>query len=398
MTDSPLQRQALRRWLSWLSAIASATLLLIACGGGVVVGSAGVGSGGTGAAVKGPVTGFGSVFVNGVRFDDSSASITIDDVPGQSKDLRLGMMVEIDGSSNPSLATGIANSITSFSYAKGPISSKSLSGNTLTVLGLTITVMPGTAFEGVRDLAALPVNHVVEVHGIPDGQGGLKATYIKLESNPNPNDVRLVGPVKDLIPAASTFTLYGTKIQYFPEIGFNGLTNDVVVRVKGGLVPAAPSPTIEASSIRAVTVDSLSNQGEHVEIYGIVTDFVSLDNFKVGGLTVNAASSEIQGTDPANDVPVEVEGTIDNGVLLATKVISRDGSQSEQVELHGLVSGLNQGNKTFMLRNEIVHWDSSTTAFTPSSLDTTLVNGANVKVIGEIVDGDVLATSITLEN
>jgi hypothetical protein len=402
MTDSRLQRQALRRWLSWLSAIASATLLLIACGGGVVVGSAGVGSGGTGAAVKGPVTGFGSVFVNGVRFDDSSASITIDDVPRQSKDLlRLGMMVEIDSNSDLSLATGIAKSITTFSYAKGPISSTSLVNNTLTVLGLTIAVTPGTAFEGVQDLAGLQINNVVEVHGTPDGHGGLKATYIKLESDLD--DVRLVGlvgPVKNLIPDVRTFTLYGTKVQYSPGTKFdnlpNGLTNDVVVRVKGGLVPAAPSPTIEASSIRAVTVDSLSNQGEHVEIYGIVTDFVSLDNFKVGGLTVNAASSEIQGTDPANDVPVEVEGTIDNGVLLATKVTSRDGSQSEQVELHGLVSGLNQGNKTFMLRNEIVRWNNNA-VFAPPLSPTNLA-GATVKVIGEIVDGDVMATSIALEN
>jgi hypothetical protein len=395
MTDFRLQRQALRRRLSWLSAIASATLLLIACGGGVVVGSAGVGSGGTGAAL-GPVTGFGSVFVNGVRFDDSSASIFIDDVQRQSKDLRLGMMVEIDSSFDPSLTTGIAKSITTFSYAKGPISS--MSTNSFTVLGLTIAVTPGTAFEGVRDLAGLQVNNVVKVHGVPDGQGGLKATYIKLASDPDSDHVRLVGPVKNLDPNAHTFTLYGSKIKYRPETGFAGLANDVLVRVKGTLASTAPI-TIAASTVRAVTVNSLSNQGEHVEVYGIVTDFASLENFKVGGLTVNAAGA-IQEIAPANGVlangvSVEVEGMVDNGVLLATKVTSQDDSKSVQVELHGSVSGLN--GSTFKLRNEIVHWDNNT-AFTSPLSDTTLINGENIKVIGEIVDGDVLATSITLEN
>jgi hypothetical protein len=396
MTDSRLQRQALHRRLSWLIAIASATLLLIACGGGVVVGSAGVGSGGTGAAVRGPVSGFGSVFVNGVRFDDSGASVVIDDVRRQSKDLRLGMMVEIDSNSDLSLATGIAKSITAFSYAKGPISSKST--DTLTVLGLTIAVPPRTAFESVQDLAALQVNDVVEVHGISDGKGGLKATYIKLDSYPDPDDVRLVGPVQNLNPTTRTFTLYGTTIQYHKSTVSGGLANNVVVRVKGTLASTAPM-TIEASRVRAVTVNSLSNQGEHVEIYGTVTDFASLENFKVGGLTVNAASA-IQEIAPANGVladgiSVEVEGTIDNGVLLATKVTSQDDSESVQVELHGSVSGLN--GSTFQLRNEIVHWDNNTVFVSPLS-STNLPDGANIQVIGKIVDGDVLATSITSEN
>lgn len=395
MTGSRLQQQALHRRLSWLIAIASATLLLIACGGGVVVGSAGVGSGGTGAAVKGPVSGFGSVFVNGVRFDDSSAYVFIDDVRRQSKDLRLGMMVEIDSDSDLSQATGIAKSIKSFSYAKGPISGKS--GNTLTVLGLTITVPPRTAFENVQDLAALQVNDVVEVHGTLDGKGGLKATYIKLDSYPDPDDVRLVGPVQNLNPTTRTFTLYGTTIQYHKSIVFGGLANDAVVRVKGTLASAAPM-TIEASSVRAMTVNSLSNQGEHVEIYGIVTDFASLENFKVGGLTVNAASAvqDIASTNDVldNGVSVEVEGTIDNGVLLATKLTSQDDSESVQVELHGSVSGLN--GSTFELRNEIVHWDSNTVFTSP--LSPTNLNGANIQLIGKIVDGDVLATSIASEN
>ncbi len=67
--------------------------LLAACGGG-----GGVDTGGTGGAVpavaSGPITGFGSVIVGGVRFDDSSAEVEDLDGTRRSRDeLRLGMTV-----------------------------------------------------------------------------------------------------------------------------------------------------------------------------------------------------------------------------------------------------------------------------------------------------------------
>src|SRR6478609_9453528 len=72
-------------------------LLLAACGGGVD-------SGGTGApaessSASGPITGFGSVIVNGVHFDDSNAGITDGEgMARQRQDLKLGMTTVIKGS------------------------------------------------------------------------------------------------------------------------------------------------------------------------------------------------------------------------------------------------------------------------------------------------------------
>src|SRR5690606_36947233 len=95
----------LRRWSRrpFLAGLA-ASLALAACGGGGDGGgfaSTGVGSGGTGmfassVSVSGPIRGFGSIIVNGIRFDDSNASISLGDDNGglRSADLRLGMMVE----------------------------------------------------------------------------------------------------------------------------------------------------------------------------------------------------------------------------------------------------------------------------------------------------------------
>ena len=82
-------------------------LALVACGGGVDSG----GTGATSSYASGPITGFGSVIVNGVRFDDSLASISDDDgTLRQRGDLRLGMSVEIRGSAISTDATAAKTS------------------------------------------------------------------------------------------------------------------------------------------------------------------------------------------------------------------------------------------------------------------------------------------------
>ena len=87
-----------------------ALLLATACGGGG--GGDGVDTGGTGGAplsyTSGSISGFGSVIVNGIRFDDNEATVTDDDGQRRSRDdLRLGMSAEIEGSA---IASGVSGS------------------------------------------------------------------------------------------------------------------------------------------------------------------------------------------------------------------------------------------------------------------------------------------------
>lgn len=73
------------------------TALLPACGGGGT-GLAGISSGGTGSFTTGVVVGLGSVIVNGIRYDDRSATVRLNGGVGQPGDLQLGMVVRIQGS------------------------------------------------------------------------------------------------------------------------------------------------------------------------------------------------------------------------------------------------------------------------------------------------------------
>jgi hypothetical protein len=90
--------------LGWLAACLVATLV-IACGGGV-------GTGGTGAFASGPITGFGSIVVADIHFDESAARIDDDNGDNrQRSDLHLGTIVEVPApisitlSSSPSSST-----------------------------------------------------------------------------------------------------------------------------------------------------------------------------------------------------------------------------------------------------------------------------------------------------
>src|SRR5882672_5247196 len=77
-------RLVLRGLAAWLAAG-----VVIACGGGV-------GTGGTGAFASGPITGFGSIIVEGVHFDETTARIEGDDDAARDRsELRLGTMVEV---------------------------------------------------------------------------------------------------------------------------------------------------------------------------------------------------------------------------------------------------------------------------------------------------------------
>ena len=88
--SSAARGMALWRWAQGGLIAAGLAMLVVACGGGV-------GSGGTGGFASGPISGFGSVIVNGVRFDDTFATVVDGDGTTRTRDdLRLGMTVDID--------------------------------------------------------------------------------------------------------------------------------------------------------------------------------------------------------------------------------------------------------------------------------------------------------------
>ncbi|MEY4756283.1 MAG: hypothetical protein RJA34_1181, partial [Pseudomonadota bacterium] len=184
------------------------SVALPGCGGGGSV--AGLSSGGTGSFTNGVIIGLGSIIVNGIRYDDSSASVN--GGTGRSSELKLGMVVSVQGSSvTPAavaggLATATASSISYESEWKGPVDSIDTTNNSFVMLGQTIKVLSTTVFdgEGVANLSNLATQMLVEVHGFIDPiTATLHASRVEIKASLSEH--RLSGAISNL--TADTFSI-----------------------------------------------------------------------------------------------------------------------------------------------------------------------------------------------
>ena len=157
----------------WL-ALFAVSLTVTGCGGGTTVAEGGGGGiGGTGVvAARGPITGFGSIWVNGIRFDVSGAIVTVEGKDASDADLRLGMVVSVSGLAAVD-GSVVADLVEYADSLEGPIDS--IAGGEIRVLGQTVLVTGGTEVRG----GPLEPGNVIEVSGLTDATGTIHATYVE---------------------------------------------------------------------------------------------------------------------------------------------------------------------------------------------------------------------------
>lgn len=388
---------------------------LAACGGGGGGGDGGSGAGpattgGTpagsaataatvNAVTTGPITGFGSIIINDVRYDDSAATIVFDDdSTARSADLRLGMMAQVESQRDANASTARAISIATRSHVQGQISAISPATNQLTVLGITVTVSATTVFDNVAGLSALTLNDQVEIHGFPDASGNLIATRIEKSGS---TEARLIGTAQNA-GTPGRFTLGGITVLYQPTalVGISSVTNGSLVRVKGNLTSAN---TITARAIRAINLTAPAVNGQLAEVEGIITAFASPSSFSVNNVPVTVGTNAIVEGTPVLGARVEVKGTVTNNTLTATKVEVRNQAQVEieANEIHDAIFSIDQRLQTFTLRNGTItiRWDSST-VFDRSlpSGGASLRTNLRVEVKGRVRENVLLASRIKIDD
>jgi hypothetical protein len=324
-----LRKTEMKRISRFLSGVLIAGLALH-CGGG--------GIGGTGS-----VSGFGSVWVNGIEWFTDSAVITFDGVPGTEADLRIGMVVDLDGEPTGA-ATATANSVSFDDAVQGPVASISPVSATvkeLTIFGQTVVVQLGaTVFDDSDPMFAfgsVALDDVLEVSGHVDGAGVISATWVRRlgEVALGQTAVELEGVIHGLTGLPS-FVLGGTIVLVdgntdLSEIG-GGLVNGLAVEVEGIL---RAHGIVQAGSVAAADAPPVNIADFSLE--GIVSDFVSLADFRVAGQRVDASNATFEPLDPgfvADGVVVEVEGPISSGLLVADEVELESG----EVKIHAEVA------------------------------------------------------------
>ncbi len=372
-----------RHW-GWGAVVAGAlaSALVVGCGGG---GSSGAPAASATAAAytNGPVSGFGSIIVNGVRFDDSMAAIEDEDGNrSSSASLKLGMMVEVESERvDDSAGRAKALRIRFGSEITGPVAS--VTADSFIVLGQTVEVRSATVFDdslvgGLPNLAG----KTVEVHALFDaGTGHYIAT--RVEDAAGAALFKLRGLVSALDPLTQTFQIGDAVISYaslapsdLPPNFADGLR--VRVRLQTTQVDGKWVAVTIRSGVRKV------EDHDDARLRGTVTAFDSPTSFAVNGIPVDASAARIDNGPVVLGARVEVRGSAKEGTIIATrvKVLREDDDEVCGVELHGAVSDVNTDTNTFMLRGTKVGY-SDTTVFMPMrSSESLLVNGSNVEVKG----------------
>lgn len=366
-----------RARLFGLAAIAGAALVA-ACGGG---GDSGIGSS---TYAVGRISGFGSIIVNGVHYDDSRARVVDED--GQSRgrdDLKLGMVVELSASGFSSSGTpsATAQSIEMSSLLRGPVDS--VGTDTLGVLGQTVKLTATTVVDDslAGGLAGIERGDVLKVYGTLDSTTGVY-TATRIESAAGTSNYRIRGVIASVDDTAKTITI-GTAVIDVSGLAVpaGGLKAGDRVRLRLQTTPNAAGAWV-ATELRSGALKV--EDSDHAEVEGTISDFTSASTFSVDGLPVDATNAVFEdGTSGlALGARVEVEGTVVNGVLVARKVEleSEDDDRDEGFEIDGPITAANAEAKTFVVRGVTVRYAASVEFRDGNAAN--LVVGARVEVKG----------------
>jgi hypothetical protein len=374
---------------SWAKALSGGvvTALLVACGGGG--GDAPTAAGGSATAqsfASGPISGLGSIIVNGVRFDDSSARIEDDDDGSthSSRRLKLGMMVEVQSSVvNEATARAAATLVRFGSEITGPLAAKDDAAQTLRILDQTVEVRTNTVFDDslAGGFAALGVGQVLEIHALFDPSTG-RYVATRIEDKTGALLYRLRGRISALDTVVKTFRIGDAQINYgsVPLAELPPLANGLRIRVQLQTTPLAGQWVATGLRTGLRRVEDIAD----ARVRGLVTAYTSSQQFEVQGIPVDASGAVFAPSAAAVQLGalVEVRGRADSGTITASRVrvIGRDDDDWQRVELHGDVSALDPVAQTFMLREVRVNY--SRVVEWRDGRPTDLANGKALEVKG----------------
>jgi Domain of unknown function (DUF5666) len=339
------------------AAMFAAGAFLAGCGGGVGTGGTGVGS-----YTVGAITGFGSIIVNDVRYDDTAANVLdSDDGSRSNSELKLGMTVEIEGDAIATDSSGSraakATRIRFGSELLGAVQSLDISAGRLTVLGQTVAVAADTVLDDrlTLGLASLTVGSLVEVYAQIDAATG-QYVATRIERASSASAYRLRGLVSAVNRAASTLQI-GQATVLWSAAGSVPADLAVGQLVRLQLAPAPDASGRWVAQAFGTALRAPPDQPE-AEFKGLITAFASAQSFSVNGLPVDASTARFPDglADLRLGARVEISGRSQAGVLIAEEVsIESDSKFKERgFEFKGLITALDATAQTITVRNQVI--------------------------------------------
>lgn len=344
---------------------AGVATLVAACGGGGSGSGSSAGSvappasqppAGPGAAktvvVSGAISGFGSIIVNGVRYDTSAATVRIEDRPATLAELEVGEVVRLEAEIDDNGGRR-ARTVEMRRLMQGEVESVDAAAGVVVVAGQRVRADDDTSFDDSireRSVAGLARGDRVEVHGFIGADGLARATRLE-RSQAGDVEVEVKGRVADHDPVARRFSIGSLRVDYssaeLEDFGAAGPAAGDIVEVKGREFLADGALRAQRISREDHRFDD--GAGNEVEVEGLITRFASPGDFDVAGKQVSTnASTMFVGGEPGSlalNVKVEVEGRLDaSGVLVADKVAVK---RKASVRFEAMVDAVDASGGTF---------------------------------------------------
>ena len=335
----------------------------------------------TGVAVgAGPITGFGSVIVNGVTYNTDGATFTRDGSPAFQADFAVGETVIVKGTIDDDNTNAVAESVELDEIVKGPVSSVDANGN-ITVLGQTVVIgMRASVDDSCPASLNDPTIAAVEVYGsvIPGVDGNpdsIDASRIECKTAGEVDEFEINGVVSSHnVGGAMTFMINGLKVDYSTALSIDNFPGGAIndgdpIEAKGTVFDDSVDPPVLTATrveFKGNVLDG--NEGDHFEIEGFITDFNDSTDFsvRVGSFVLKVTttgSTDYEGgseMDLGDNLKVEIEGDVDDvsgvDVLVATKI---EIETSTNVRVVGLVDAdVPAGGTTFKVLDVTINTDS----------------------------------------
>ena len=296
--------------------------------------------------VTGPITGFGSVIVNGLTLDTSQAQMVVAGAPAVEAGLAVGQIVR-------AVATRTGGTLRAVRIEQqpnvvGPIASIDAAAGALTVLGQPIELDAGTVIGLPQALSDQSVGTVVSVSGFVQADGSVRATHVG--GVPAGTPFSVTAPVSALDLANLRFGLGDLTIDYsqpslldlpagmpvldqLVEVRGTNVAGDVLVadavriidNLPGFYGDAATALTAgESAALAGAGANAGANTVVDANLVGLISTSNQASLFSLGDVGVVLTSATVITAGTAADLHpgarVQVEGEVTPAGIIAARI------------------------------------------------------------------------------
>ena len=312
------------------------------------------------AVAYGSITGFGSVYVNGVHFSTDSTMVEIDGEPATEGELSVGMVVEVVGEINSDGREGVATAIYAERVLLGTVDAVvdvAAGRRALKLLGQTVYVAEDAEFSGT-DFARLEPGLDLSVSGYVAENGYITATFLEQQTEGASKPRIVEGYITALDSDSLSLLDLNVDIRSASIVG--GSPADITVGARIKVIGEYDIETQVLLATQLVFKPQRLENGHYSALEGVVHEVTESSTFWVRDTAIdmqNAVFENGVASDISNGARVVVFGRIEGAMLVAERIVIKSFNTNR---FSGAVEETDFRAGTFRLHDTVFHMTAMT--------------------------------------